>query len=168
MIAIVEPTAEGQLEWNYKGVALAEASSDPAAKRWLASLYNNIGCVLDDAKRYDEAMAAFQKALDLRKTMNQPRELLIAKYTIARTLRRQKKIDEALATALAIHEEAKAGGQVDPYVCEEIGEDLLLKHRNTEAAPYFKIAFEELSKDPWLKKNEPERLKRMEELFESK
>jgi tetratricopeptide (TPR) repeat protein len=164
MIAIVDPTTDGQLKWNYRGVELAEASKDPAARRWLASLYNNIGCTLDDAKRYDEAMTAFQKALELRKTMNQPRELLIAEYTIARTLRHQNKVDEALAMALAIHERAKSAGQVDPYVCEEIGEDLLLKGKSTEAALYFRIAFEELSKDTWLKRNEPARLERLKQL----
>jgi tetratricopeptide (TPR) repeat protein len=168
MIAIVAPTPDEQLKWNYRGVELAEKSSDPAARRWLASLYNNIGCTLDDQKRYDEALKIFQKALELRETMGQKSQVLIARYTIARTLRRLNRIDEALAEALAIHKDATAAGDPDPYVCEEIGEDLLIKGQPSDAAPYFKIAYEGLAKDVWLKNHEPERLERLAEHSKAK
>jgi hypothetical protein len=70
--------------------------------------------------------------------------------------------------AQAIHADAKADGETDRYVCEEIGEDLLLKNRGAEAAPFFKLAFEGLSKDRWLQQHEPDRLKRLEELSRAK
>jgi tetratricopeptide (TPR) repeat protein len=168
MIALVEPTADGQLKWNYRAVAMAEQSDDPAARRWLASLYNNIGCTLHDQKRYEEALEIFQKALKLREAAGQKRQTRVARYTIARTLRYLNRVDEALAMAQAIHADAKVDGENDPYVCEEIGEDLLLKNRGAEVAPFFKLAFEGLSKDRWLQQHEPDRLKRLEELSRAK
>ena len=130
----------------------------------VASLYNNIGCTLSDQKRYTEALEIFQKALALREAAGQKRPTRIARYTIARTLRYLNRVDEALAMAQAIHSDAKADGETDPYVCEEIGEDLLLKKRPAEAAPFFKLASDGLSKDRWLQQHEPNRLKRLEEL----
>src|SRR5438552_8857269 len=164
MIAIVEPSPHEQLKWNYRGVELAEKSADPAARRWLGSLYNNIGCTLDDEKRYQEALKVFQKALEIREAAGQKQQTLIARYTIARTLRHLNRVDEAQEMAQAIHQDAIAQGEADPYVCEEIGEGLLLKGKAIEAAPYFELAFEGLSNDVWLKNHEPDRLKRLQEL----
>ena len=168
MLAIVEPSADGQLKWNYRAVAMAEKSDDPSARRWLASLYNNIGCTLHDQKRYQDALEIFQKALKLREAAGQKRQTRVARYTTARTLRYLNRVDEALTMAQAIHADAKADGETDPYVCEEIGEDLLLKNRAAEAAPFFKLAYEELSKDHWLEQHEPDRLKRLEGLSRQK
>jgi hypothetical protein len=42
MLAIVAP-AEQQLAWNLRALALAEQSSQPRARTWLGSLYNNRG-----------------------------------------------------------------------------------------------------------------------------
>jgi tetratricopeptide (TPR) repeat protein len=168
MIAIAVPSPEEQLRWNQRAVELAKASGDPAARRWLASLYNNIGCIYDDQKQYEQAMSAFQQALALREAMGQKSQTRIARYTIARTLRRLNRIDEALALAESIHRDAVADNQIDPYVCEEIGEDLLLKDRSSEAAGYFKIAFDQLSKDAWLVRHEPQRLARMDRLARPK
>src|SRR3954470_8546665 len=79
MIAIVEPDPQGQLDWNSRAIATAEASQDPSARRWLASLYNNLGCTLHDLKRFDEALPVFEKALQCRAAADppQPRELRV-------------------------------------------------------------------------------------------
>jgi hypothetical protein len=74
------------------------------------------------------------------------------------------RIDEALGIQQQIHEESRAAGQTAPYVCEELGELLLLKHRDAEAATYFALAYKELSKDDWLVKNEPQRIERLKRL----
>jgi len=42
MIAIVEPP-DSALAWNQRALAVAEASSSSRAKKWLGSLYNNLG-----------------------------------------------------------------------------------------------------------------------------
>ena len=42
----------------------------------------------------------------------------------------------------------------------------MIKDEKTEPPKYFKLAYEYLSKDDWLKANEPERLERLKELGE--
>ena len=50
------------------------------------------------------------------------------------------------------------------YVFEELGECLLLLKKEDEARKYFKLAYDLLSKDPWLVANEAERLERLKKL----
>ena len=52
---------------------------NPHAKKWLGSLYNNIGWTYHDLQQYEAALAIFQKALVWRATtQGQPRETQIA------------------------------------------------------------------------------------------
>src|SRR5215468_1601728 len=62
MLGIAAPPAE-RLEWNLRAVEMTERTTDKRSKRWLASLYNNIGWSYHD--RGDDALALeyFQKAL---------------------------------------------------------------------------------------------------------
>jgi hypothetical protein len=64
----------------------------------------------------------------------------------------------------ALLEEAAALGEKPGYTYEELGECLLLLDRPAEARPYFAQAYEVLSQDPWLSRNEPERLTRLKQL----
>jgi len=50
------------------------------------------------------------------------------------------------------------------YTCKEIGECLLLLGRGEEAAAHFFRAWDLLHSDPWLQRNEPERLKHLKQL----
>jgi tetratricopeptide (TPR) repeat protein len=63
MVALVETTAEAQLDWNRRALAAARESRDPQARRWEASLSHNIGYTLHEAGRHDEALQAFRDAL---------------------------------------------------------------------------------------------------------
>jgi hypothetical protein len=45
-----------------------------------------------------------------------------------------------------------------------LGECLLALNRQAKAGPYFALAYDELSKDPWLADNEPARLERLRQL----
>jgi tetratricopeptide (TPR) repeat protein len=166
MIAIVEPDPQGQLDWNRKAIAMAEASADPSARRWLASLYNNLGCTLHDLKRFDEALPVFEKAMEYRAAADppQPRELRVAKYAVGRALRALNRTDEALAMQWSVHAECVAANDVDPYVCEELAELLTTKGDHAEAAKFAKVAYEGLSKDEWFVQNEPARLERMKQI----
>ncbi|MHC5002031.1 MAG: tetratricopeptide repeat protein, partial [Planctomycetota bacterium] len=66
MIAIVESGDEA-LRWNLVALELADRSPDPDARRWRASLNNNIGWTLHEQGQYDEALACFEEALRLRR-----------------------------------------------------------------------------------------------------
>jgi tetratricopeptide (TPR) repeat protein len=164
MLAIVEPS-EAQLEWSEKAIKLAEKSKDPRARNWLGSLYNNTGWTYHDLKQYDKALGMFQKALSWQEKKGNEENIRIAKWTIARTYRSLGKIEEALQIQRELEKEFKEKGiEQDGYVFEEIGECLFLLDRKDEAKKYFQQAYELLSKDEWLLANQPERLKRLNEL----
>ena len=157
-------TGDGGMEWNRKAIARAEASGDPKARNWLGSLYNNTGWTHFDAKEYDNALQMFTHALDFRKQQDTPGEILIARWCVAKTLRFLGRVDSALAIQHSLLDAWAALGDPDGYVHEEIGECLFLQNQPQDAAPHFKKAFELLSLDIWISRDEPDRLKRLKEL----
>jgi tetratricopeptide (TPR) repeat protein len=165
MIAIIEPP-EQQLAWNLRAIEMAEQSEDPRARKWLGSLLNNLGWTYHDAGQYETALDTFQKALKWREEQGDATTTRIARWCVARALRSLKRIDEAHVMQMALLQDYKGAGEKSGYVYEELAECLHALGRTTEAQPYFALAYEELSKDPWLVKNEAERLERLKELGE--
>jgi tetratricopeptide (TPR) repeat protein len=163
MIAIVAP-ADEQLGLNERAIALANAATDPRARRWLASLYNNTGWTHFDAGNLDEALRLFELALEERLKVNKPRETGIARWAVARTLRAQGRTGEALAAQRDLKRFNAEAGIDDAYVEEELGECLLALGRLDEARPHFAKAAEGISADPWMLANEPARIARLQEL----
>jgi tetratricopeptide (TPR) repeat protein len=119
MVAIVEG-GESALEWNRRALAATDKASDPAARRWRASMLNNIGVELNELGRHEEALASFQHALEAYKERGDPRTLRIARWMIAHTQRLLGRYAPALETQLALEREWAAAGEPDPYVLEEI------------------------------------------------
>lgn len=163
MMGIVEP-GDSSLAWNRQAMALAESSTDPRARKWLGSLYNNIGWTYHDRGEFDTALELFQKALAERETEGKKGDVRVARWCVARCLRSLGRVDEALAAQRALYDEFQAEGGMDGYVVEELGECLLALDRDAEAKPYFARAYRELSQDPWLREGEPERLARLARL----
>jgi tetratricopeptide (TPR) repeat protein len=163
MLGIVSPPAEA-LEWNRKAIAAAERAESERARKWLGSLYNNVGWTLHDMGDYPAALDMFVKGLAFRQANQQAPETRIAKWTVARTKRSLGRIDEALAEQRALEAEFQAIGEEDGFVYEELGELLLLKGDQEAARDYFGRAYDLLSKDTWFPDNEPERMARMKEL----
>ncbi len=166
MLGISEP-GESQLKWNLKAMELAEASQNERARKWLGPLYNNIGWTYHDMDNYEKALELFEKSLNWRLEQKDHRGAEIAKWTIARTYRSLGQIERALQSQMDLAAEKQAAGS-DPsgYVFEEIAECLLLQEKAEEAKPYFRQAYELLSKDKWLQANEAERLQRLADLSE--
>ena len=163
MIAIVAP-ADEQRALHARAIAMAEAATDPRARAWLASLYNNAGWTHFDAGEHDEALRLFKLALDERIRNGKAREIGIARWAVARTMRALGQT----AAALAIQEELQRtnadAGIDDPYVSEELGECLLALGRDADARPHLAAALQGLSADGWTSEHEPERLERLREL----
>ncbi len=156
MLGIVE-TEEASVEWNQKAIAIAEASDDPKARRWLGSLYNNLAWTRHDGGDPAASLHLFQKALAAREAEGDAKKIHVARWSVARALRSLGRLDEALAIQLRLLTE----GTPDGYVHEEIAECLLARGEEKEAAPHFSAAFHALSSDPWLTRDEPGRLERM-------
>ena len=164
MMGIVEPP-EKQLEWAAKAMDLAEKSGDKRARNWLGPLYNNTGWSYHDLGEYDKALELFEKSLKYRQEKKDERGIQIARWTIGRTYRSLGRIEEALHIQKGLEKEFEEKGiEQDGYVFEELGECLLLMSEEDEARKYFKLAYDWLSKDPWLVANEAERLERLKKL----
>lgn len=160
MIAIVSDSEEA-LDWNLKAIEYAQASNDPTARKWLASLYNNTGWTLHDSGRFDEALDLFTKARALREERGEVENERIARWCIARCLRSLGKLNEALVIQQDLDRENPDN---DGFVDEELGELLLAMGQPDEAKNHFAKAFNRLSQDPWFVNNEPNRLARLKEL----
>lgn len=163
MLGIAVPGADG-LDWNLGAIARAEAATDPQARRWLGSLYNNTGWSLHDLGRFDEALDLFEKSLDFRLAQAAAKPIRIAQWCVARCLRSLGRNDEALARQLALRDDFAATGEDDGFVHEELGELYLLAGRPDEARPEFAAAFRLLGQDPLFARNEAARLERLQAL----
>ena len=165
MLAIVAPPASS-LDLNLRAIKMAESSDQEKARGWLGSLYNNAGWSYHETGDYLSALKMFEKAEAVRKSQGRVKEIRIAQWCVARTLRSLKRVEEALSKQMTLKAEYEAAGEGDSdgFVYEEIGECLLELKRIKEARPYFAKAHEILSQDAWLAEKELERLARLKEL----
>lgn len=164
MLGILEAP---ELTWNLRALGLAESSSDERARRWRASLYNNIGWTYHDRGEYGEALAMFEQALALREEQGKTPQIRIARWMVARALRSLERYEEALEIQQAVATEIEQAGEIDPYVDEEVGECLLALGRASEAQLHFAKAYAVLSQDDLLMKYEAPRLARLRALANS-
>jgi tetratricopeptide (TPR) repeat protein len=163
MMGIIEPPDEA-LAWNVRAVTYAKASQDPSARRWLATLQNNIGWTYFKMAKYDDALTVFQEALELRKAQGKPGPIRIARWSVAKIQRMLGQVETALKEQQALLAECERAREDDGYTHEETAECLLTLDRIKEAQPHFAKAYEKLSKDPWFPPDETARLTRLKEL----
>lgn len=164
MMGIADEPAK-QLEWTERGIAMAEASSEDRAKLWLGTFYNNSGWTYFGIGEYQKALDLFIKNQKFAESRNNIKNVQIAKWCQAKMYRFLKQLD----TSLSIQRELEKAMQdktmdEDGYVYEEIAECLLAQGKANDAKPYFKRAYDLLSKDIWMQKDEKARLERMEDL----
>jgi tetratricopeptide (TPR) repeat protein len=120
MFVFVDTAPEDQLKWNQEALAVIAASEQPEAKRWEASINSNTGEALYDLRRYDEALKYFRRALFLREQSDDSRGARDAHWHIARVLRVQNHIDDALAIQLRLERESEAAQQPRDYIYKEL------------------------------------------------
>lgn len=159
MMGIVE-TGHNSLDWNEKAIEIAEASTDPKAKAWFGSLYNNTAWTYHGQGNFERALKLFGKAKEYRIVQNQPKQVHIAEWCIGRCLRSMGR----LQGALEIQNRLYADGDESGYGAEELGELHLLMGDKPKSQPLFAEAYAKLSQDPWLQANEAERLERLRQL----
>jgi tetratricopeptide (TPR) repeat protein len=159
MIAIVSPP-EKALEWNLKAIAMSERATEPRAKQWLASLYNNTGWTVFEKGEHSKALDYFQKAQKERQRLGQVQQEQVARWCVARCLRELKRFDEALAMQEALAEEVDGDG----FIHEELAELYAQRKDMEKARSAAKRALELLEKDDWFMANEKVRVARLKEL----
>jgi tetratricopeptide (TPR) repeat protein len=163
MLGIAAP-ADERLRWNLEALAMTERTDDARSKRWLASLYNNIGWTYHDRGEYATALEYFEKALPAWRSRGGANEVRAARWAIARAYRSLGRYDDALTIQRELAVEGAEAGAPDGYVDEELGELLLSKGDPLAARPHFARAFKLLDADAGLRASEPERLARLRRL----
>lgn len=133
MAAIVTegPAGEG---WTERGLRIAEASTDPAARNWRGTLLTNRGMARHEQGRFAEALADFEGAFSARVEQGDPERIFVAEWMIAWTLRGLGRHEEALAILDRLEVEAATRGRPDVYVHDEQAENFTALRRDEEAA----------------------------------
>lgn len=120
MLALVSDQPERD-DAHQRALRVARRADDPAARRWEASLLNNIAMDHADAGDFELALPQFEAALDARRRLDpDPGRIVVARWMIAWALRNLGRDDEALVIQRDLKAELADRGQQDQYVDEEL------------------------------------------------
>ncbi|XSG75277.1 hypothetical protein ACP8Y2_24230 [Herpetosiphon llansteffanensis] len=158
MLAISNPGSEQALSWNQRGLALARNSADPKAQALIPAMLNNAAWDLHERGEFGAALALFKEAEQAWITRERPRQIQIARWSVARCLRSLGEYQQALALQQTLAAELQAAEISDGFVFEEIGENLAALGEHEAAKPYFEQALNALAQDPWFVQHEAARL----------
>jgi tetratricopeptide (TPR) repeat protein len=161
MVAIADPNLDAQVEWNLKGLALAE--QDEKLRRWLPSILNNLGEAYRARQEYEKSLDCFEKRAAWFRDRGKAPDIFNLK-DIARLNRLLGHADKALTIIEPIAKDLKSKGQPDGYISAEYGQCLVAVGRADEAKPYLTEAYEILKSDDYMVKYEPDELRHLNEL----
>ena len=105
MVAITYSGTSDGVEWNQRALAMARGSKAPKAIALIPAMYNNMAWDLHDLKRHEEALTAFEKALEEWTARGKPRQIQTAKWSVAQGLRALNRVDEAVKIEKALEAE---------------------------------------------------------------
>lgn len=122
MGGFLDPAPADQRRHAETALAIALGSTQPAARRWEASIRNNLGVALQGEGRHEEALAQFRLALTLREREAgaQAPATRVAAWMVAHSLRRLGRLEEALVMQQRLDHENEAAGTPDPHVLDEL------------------------------------------------
>jgi tetratricopeptide (TPR) repeat protein len=120
MFSIAAETPEQAVEANQAAITYLEASSDPEASKWAASLQHNLAYSLKEVGRFEEAIVAAERAIELRTQEANPKGARAARWMHAHILRLKGEPAKAKAEFLALQAEFQTLGETSPYVEEEL------------------------------------------------
>jgi tetratricopeptide (TPR) repeat protein len=141
MLAVTDPDPVQQIAKSKVALQIAQGSADPAAKSWVASIWNNIGAAYDENHQYKEALDAFTKSRAACATDDCRR---IADWKVAHVDRELGNLSQAQTLLEALESQwsavsARKGPAFDlgdgkDYVFEELGEVHLAQAQADPAA----------------------------------
>jgi tetratricopeptide (TPR) repeat protein len=163
MLGVMTPFDEAA-DWNRRALALAESSQESAARRWIGTLYANLGGNCQQLGDYGAAEQAFTQAIIAHELAGHAERARWARLGMAKNLRLRGDASSALALMQRLLVEMQAAGEPDGYAQEEVAECLLALGREEEASPFFANAYALLSRCAWFPPQEAHRLQRLKEL----
>ena len=95
MVAITFQGKPEAIEWNRKGLAMAQGSKFVKAQALIPAMHNNMAWDLHAMGRYAEALLVFEKALAEWTARGRPRQVQVAKWSVAQCLRSLGRVAEA-------------------------------------------------------------------------
>jgi tetratricopeptide (TPR) repeat protein len=166
MAALVAPDRVGFAAWTERGVELAESDDD--ARYWLGPLLNNLGWKLYEADEHEDALAAFESALEAREQEPENRSAIeIARYAVAKTLRALDRPGEAVPLLEQAVAWAESESKPDGWFHEEFAESYAGLGRADDAADHAQRALALLpDADPSFEED-GERARRMRQLADT-
>lgn len=158
MVAIAQPDPKDQIEWNLKGIAMAEPNEK--LHGWLWALYNNIGESYLKLHDYSNAYQYFHKLAEYQ-TKRVGKVDMYTEKDEAKCLRLLGKPADALALMQPYYSKFAEARTPDGYISCEYAEDLEALGRHDEAKPIFSEALALLEKDEEFVTNYKEQLERL-------
>jgi len=125
MLAITWSGTERGLEWNRRGLALANASRDAKARSLLPAMLNNSAWDLQALGRREEALSAFQAAERAWIARGGARQVAIARWSVAHCLRSLDRPRAALAILVPLARAPDTDVELRRDVLEEMALDAL-------------------------------------------
>jgi tetratricopeptide (TPR) repeat protein len=133
MAALAAPDDQGFAAWTNRGIELA-GDGEPSVRYWLGPLLNNLGWHLYDKQEYEEALAAFERALEERERDPENRQAVeLALYGVGKTLRALSRADEALPLLERAIASASTDDREDGWLHEEQAEIYAAVGREADA-----------------------------------
>jgi tetratricopeptide (TPR) repeat protein len=133
MAALAASDREGFVAWTQRGIDVAERA-DPSVRYWLGSLLNNLGWEYFDAGDHEQALAAFQRALEERERYPENGEpIALARYAVAKALRALGRPGEAVPLLEQAVAWADGAGKPDGWYHEELAEAYTALGRDGDA-----------------------------------
>jgi tetratricopeptide (TPR) repeat protein len=160
MLGIAAPETE-RLDWNLRAVEMTEKTTDARARRWLGSLYNNIGYTYQQRDDYATALAYYRKSLAAYEANGKSENVRIAHWMVARAQRSLGQLDEAETAQRRLVAEYDKLGEPDGYVYEELAEIALARGDAAAAKAWAAKAYAVLSADAGFAATNPQRLARL-------
>lgn len=125
MVAITLAGTPQAEVWTQRGLERARNSHDPKAQSLVPALLNNHAWDLHDMGRANEALPAFEQALEAWRDLGKPAQIHIARWSIARCLRSLGRHAEAVSILRELEAESEAGHSPDPFVYDELAENFV-------------------------------------------
>jgi hypothetical protein len=110
MLALIEPK-ESYLQWTARGLAIAEGSQDPVARRWVGNLAYNAGIRLSESNEHQAAALMFARSLAARRIENDANLVAATELALSAELAQLGRMDEAEAIQRRLLAEASANPQ---------------------------------------------------------